>query len=433
MLSKIFSGICLFSLLQLNLAFAQVDNLSNLSPEWIRSAARNASTDGTDAVVYNPAGAVMLTEGFHISAGNQSLFRKPTHEYDLGYGNQKFSQDGSDAFLPNLFMSYNKNKMAYTGGVYVSGGGATASYPTGSITTDMIGMMSLMEAQGAYMMTKDNHFKASSYYITYMAGASYKASEKIAIGVNIKYLSGTNKVEAGTVLTGSPVEFPDMPLTYKTEDKASGIGATIGMYFNPCESTKFSIRYETMVPMEFKTKVITDDLGISEDGEKYHRDLPAVLALGVKHSFNDKFTTLADFNYYMQTGADWGKTMTMEGEKPTSDLAGNAATYALALEYKATDNFLFSIGSVYTNFGWENVDAYYTNAGAFETVPGNNLSLNTGFKYNLTPNIAFNAGMATTVWSEEMNVKALNFYPMDVDVKVNNKITAIAFGIDVSL
>jgi hypothetical protein len=189
MLSKTLSGFVLISFFQLNFSYAQVDNLSNLSPEWIRSAARNASTDGTDAVVYNPAGAVMLSEGFHFAVGNQSLFRKPTHQYDLGMGTRKFTQVGSDAFLPNLFMSYNKNKMAYTGGVYVSGGGATANYPSGSITTDMIGMMSLMKAQGVYMTTKDNHFKASSYYITYMAGAAYKASDKISIGANIKYLS----------------------------------------------------------------------------------------------------------------------------------------------------------------------------------------------------------------------------------------------------
>jgi long-chain fatty acid transport protein len=433
MTSKILSSLCFIALFYLNLAFAQVDNLSNLSPEWIRSAVRNASTDATDAVVYNPAGAVMLSEGFHIAAGNQSLFRKPSHEYDLGFGPQKFSQDGADAFLPNLYMSYNKNRMAYTGGVYVSGGGATASYPEGSITTDLFGMMTLMQAQGAYMMTKDNHFKASSYYITYMAGASYKASDKISVGANIKYLSGVNKAVAGFTLTESPFDLPDNTINYNVEDKASGIGATLGMYYSPSENTGFSVRYETMVPMEFKTKVKVDDLGMAVDGEKYHRDLPAVLALGMKHSFTEKFTTLVDFNYYMQTGADWGKTMTMAGEKPTSELAGNAATYALGLEYKVTDNVLFSIGSVYTNFGWKDMDAYYTNPGAFETVPGNNLSLNTGFKYSLNNKIAFNAGMATTIWSEEMTVRALNFYPANVDVKVNNKINAIAFGIDVSL
>lgn len=422
-------SLCFIALLQLTFTYAQVDNLSNLSPDWIRSAARNAATDGTDAVVYNPAGVANLSEGFHFSAGNQFLFRKPTHEYDLGMGKQTFAQDGSDAFLPNLYMSYNKNKWAYMGGIYVSGGGATANYPKGSITTDMIGMMALYEAQGAYMMTSNSHFKASSYYITYLAGASYKASDKISVGANFKVLSGINKFKAGTTLTASPFDMPDLPLNYETEDKATGMGATLGIYFSPTEKTAFSVRYETMVPMEFKTKVIKDDMNLTVDGEKYHRDLPAVLAIGVKHSFTEKFTTLFDFNYYMQTGADWGKTMTMTGEKSTSELAGNASTYALAFEYKANDKILFSLGSVYTNFAWKDMDAYYTNPGAFETVPANNLSLNTGLKYNLSEKFAINAGVATTIWSDDTTVKG----PADVDVKVSNKITAVALGIDLNL
>ena len=428
-------SLCFIALLQLTFTHAQVDNLSNLSPDWIRSAARNAATDGTDAVVYNPAGASKLSEGFHFSAGNQFLFRKPGHEYDLGMGmgKQTFSQDGSDAFLPNLYMSYNKGNWAYMGGIYVSGGGATANFPKGSITTDMIGMMALYEAQGAYTMTSNPNFNASSYYITYMAGASYKASEKVSVGANFKVLSGINKINAGMTLTASPFDLPDMPLNYETEDKSTGMGATIGMYFSPTEKTGFSARYETMVPMEFKTEVIKDDMNLTTDGEKYNRDLPAVLAIGIKHSFTEKFTTLVDFNYYMQTGADWGKTMTMTGEESTSDLAGNAATYALAFEYKANDKILFSLGSVYTNFAWEDMDAYYTNPGAFETVPANNLSLNTGLKYNLSEKFAVNAGLATTVWSDDTTVKGLNFYPADVDVKVSNKITAVALGIDLNL
>ena len=52
-------------------SFAQHDNLSNLSAEWVRTPARNAATDASDIVVYNPAGLVKLNNGFHINLGNQ--------------------------------------------------------------------------------------------------------------------------------------------------------------------------------------------------------------------------------------------------------------------------------------------------------------------------------------------------------------------------
>ena len=111
-----------------------MDNLTNLSVEWMRMPARNAASDSADIVVYNPAALVRLAEGFHLNLGNQSLLRKPSHAYDMGYrtGERSFGQDGIDAFLPNFYASYNKGKWAVYGGVYISGGGAVADYPQGS-------------------------------------------------------------------------------------------------------------------------------------------------------------------------------------------------------------------------------------------------------------------------------------------------------------
>ncbi len=122
-----------------------MDNLTNLSVEWMRMPARNAASDSTDIVVYNPAALVRLGEGFHFNLGNQSLLRKPSHTYDfgLGAGERTFSQDGIDAFLPNFYAAYNKDKWAVYGGLYISGGGAVADYPHGSIATDLISLMVL--------------------------------------------------------------------------------------------------------------------------------------------------------------------------------------------------------------------------------------------------------------------------------------------------
>ena len=91
---------------------AQHDNLSNLSAEWVRTSARNAALDAGDIVVYNPAGIVRTDEGFQLNIGNQSLFRKPSHTYDFGFGagEQTFTQESADMFLPNFYASYNRNQ-----------------------------------------------------------------------------------------------------------------------------------------------------------------------------------------------------------------------------------------------------------------------------------------------------------------------------------
>ena len=78
---------------------AQIDNLINLSAEWMRTGARNAATNGTDIVAYNPAGLTNLDAGLHINFSNQTLFRNPSHSYDLGLG------DGNKNFKHYFFFS----------------------------------------------------------------------------------------------------------------------------------------------------------------------------------------------------------------------------------------------------------------------------------------------------------------------------------------
>lgn len=433
MKTKILSIISMLLLMTISDINAQIDNLTNLSPEWIRVAARNAGTDGTDAVVYNPAGAVKLEDGFHIAIGNQSLFRKPSHEYDLGFGTQKHTQDGVDALLPSLYMSYNKNNWAVTGGVFVSGGGATANYSSGSINTDMIGFGALMSASGLYTRAGDQFMEGSSYYLTTMLGTSYEVSEMFSVGANIRYVTAKNTAKAGVTLTDSPFDLPDVPLAYEAEEDATGLGASIGIFFTPNEQLAISARYDMNVALEFTTDLKTDDIGISTDGEKNNRDLPAVLATGISYKWNDRFTTLADFNYYFQTGADWGTTEIAGTMEENSEMAGNAASYAIGIEYGITDYLIYSLGTVYSNFAFENQDGYYTNFGAFETVPANNTSINTGFKFQLNPRIAINAGYAHTMWQKDQNVKALNLAPADVDVTTNNRMSTVAFGVDIRL
>jgi len=154
---------------------AQIDNLSNLSAEWMRSGVRNAATDAADIVVYNPAGITSMKNGIHINFSNQSLFRNPNHTYDLGMGEgqKEYEQSSPDLFLPNLYIAYKKDNWALYSGVFFSGGGATIDYKQGSITTDLIGLGTLGAAQGAYTSIKDPFIKASSMYMTTTLGGSY--------------------------------------------------------------------------------------------------------------------------------------------------------------------------------------------------------------------------------------------------------------------
>ena len=413
--------------------FAQLDNLSNFSAEWMRMSARNAATDATDIVVYNPAGLTSMENGMHINIGNQSLFRSPTHQYDFGMGQgvQKFKQDGGDAFLPNLYAAYKNNQWSVFGGMFISGGGATMNYPHGSITTDMIAMQSLMAAQGAYLEAKDQHLKASSYYMTTAIGMAYKAGKHFSFAISGRYQDAKNKTEAGMTLTSSPFGLDDVPLNLQTTDHASGWGAVMSMNAKANDMLNFSVRYETMVKLDFKTKQTKDDYGVTTEGEMNRRDLPAVLAIGTGIKMTSKLTALIDYNYYFQKQANWGKTMIGAEEKSWSSLAGNASTVGLGFQYKCSGKFLMSCGGAYSDFAYADKAAYYTRMGSFEVAQDNNFNLNCGFGYKPCKYVTVNGGYMHTFYKDE-TIKAMSVQPLDVDVKVNNSLNAFAVGVDLN-
>jgi long-chain fatty acid transport protein len=414
-------------------AYAQMDNLSNMSAEWMRTGARNAATNGTDIAVYNPAGLTSQSAGIHINVSNQSMFRSPSHTYDLGLGEgeKTFTQEGSDPFLPAMYLSFNKNNWAVFGGIYMAGGGATMNYSSGSITTDLISMQALMGAGGAYMTSKDQNLKASSMYLTYMAGAAYSVSKNISFSLALRNISAKNKAEGGITLTTSPFDLPDMPLAIDYEETANGMGAVIGFNVSCNENLNFSGRYESEVKLDFKTKQLTDDFGITTDGEMNRRDLPAVAAIGASYRFSSKVRTYYDFNYYFQEQADWGTTTIGAEEKSLSSLAGDAYGIGAGIEYSISPKFMASLGGGFSKFMYTDKPGYYTHLGSYEVMYDSNSNINTGIAFQASQKIKINAGYMHTFWAKDQNIKALIAQPMDVDVKVNNSMNAIAFGVEI--
>lgn len=430
----IYAATILLVLFNVSITSAQIDNLTNLSPEWIRSGARNASIDGTDIMVYNPGGVSRLKSGLHLSIGNTSFFRKPSHEYDYGMGQVKYEQDGNDLAVPNIYASYNKNNLAVFGGMYIAGGGATANFPKGSISTDLITFSTLSYLYNAYGMPytngKDAYLKASSYYITTALGGAYSVNDKFSFGLFVRHLTAKNKAEAGVTITDAYEQLPDMPFALETNSNANGLGFVAGFDIKASENLNFAVRYESKVNLDFETELIKDDFGFTTDGEKSRRDFPAVLGTGISYSINEKFKTLVDFNYYFQKQANWGKTFVVDSEVENSELAGDASTYSISFEYRFTPKFLISLGGTYSLFNFENIEGYYANLGAFETVPGNNFAISTGFAYNATEKIRINAGFTKGIYEKDKKIAAMNFYPLATDVTVNNSISSFAIGVD---
>ncbi len=419
-------------------ANAQMDNLANMSAKWIRLNARNAAFDGADIVNYNPAGLVKLNDGLHLSLNNQSLFRSPQHSFTISplVGKQTSEQNGSDPFLPAFYAAYKKSKWALATGIYVTGGGASADYPDGSVNTNLMGYSYKAQINATtpanYQYFKDQSLKASSYYLAIPLNLSYSITEKLAVSLGGRYIIAKNHTKAGMTFAGSTVGAPEYPISIDYKNEAKGFGGIVGLNYSVNDKLNVAIHYETKVKLEFEVKDNKGTNAIAADGTKSDRDLPAALYTGISYKFSDKFSTLLDFNYYFQKGADWGETADPSTGKSVevSEIAGNCYHVALGLQYQILPKILVSAGCKYIHFDYDNQKLYYASQiGAYESIKYDNFNLGIGAAYNVTDKITVDLGVGRTFWKDKdiQNMRASN---MSVDI--SNKAYVVALGVDVS-
>lgn len=414
--------------------FAQIDNLTNMSAEWVRMSNRNAATDAADIVVFNPAGLTDLTDGIHLNLSDQMLFRRPNHSFDdpLGTGRLKYEQDGNDWFVPNFYGSYKKDRWSVFCGVYIPGGGAVADYPDGSITTREIAVGSgYITAEGPYTSVTGENVKASSLYLASSIGGAYKISEKVSVALGVRNISACNEFKAGLTLAGGlygPMT-PDMPLKVDVEQKDNGWGAVFGIQVKPAENWNLAFHYESPVKLDLETNIkgsdnVSDSMGVV-DGEHNRRDFPAMIGLGASCLVTPKLRLEGDFNYWFQKAADWGKS---PDNKDISDMAGDCWSIGAAAAYKLLPKLEVSSGLLYTKLDFDDIDGYYNaNTGAFEVLYSDNLNIALGIAHELSPGLKLNVGTSCTLWKDETVTTPIG------DVKTENQTWIVAFGFDYSI
>ena len=435
-LKQLWVALCLLCTVFAVSAYGQIDNLANVSAEWTRMGNRNAATDAADIVVYNPAGLVDLSDGFHLNIANQILFRKPQHEFTdpLGSGRLSYEQDSPDWFIPNLYSAYTRGDWSVYGGLYLPGASATIDYPDGSYTTRTIGAGLIGPGGpyfGAYTGIVNESLKADSFYLSAVIGGAYKITKTLSISAGIRYLDAKNDIEGDLTMTGGTMGqlTPDTALKVDAEQTAQGWGGVFGIQFRPMEALNLAVHYETRINLDFKTQLggadnLSEQIGLFSDGEKSRRDLPATLNMGVSYQFTPKLRGEADFYYYFQKAADWGK---ISDGRDNADLAGDVWAIGGTLAYQLWEALEISGGIVYTKHEWEDMDTYYVNnAGTIETLYSDNWAFCFGFGYDILSNLKANLGVTYVLWKDE----TINTPIGDVDTE--NRTWIVGLGIDLS-
>jgi long-chain fatty acid transport protein len=406
--------------------YANIDNLSNMSAEWIRTGNRNAATDAADIVVYNPGGVSQLPDGIQVNIGNQSMIRKPQHSYDLGMGAESHEQDGTDWFLPNVYITYNKDNWAVFGGYYIPGGGAVVDYPDGSITTDMIGVGMVMD--GMFAGYDNERLEAESIYNTLTVGGAYTLNDKVSVALGMRYILVKNNIKAG--ITGLSDDgaggFVETDLAVDVDDEADGLGFIAGVNVNLTPKINLGLQYQSKVNLDLETSVNQDDLGMFVDGAKSRRDFPGMIGLGLGIDLSDKLYTEINTSYWFQKDCDWG---TDALGRDIADLAGDAMSVGATVSYRFLPGLLASAGMTYTNFLWEDMDAYYeANLGSYEVLYTDNWHIGCGIAYTIVDNVVMNVCLARTIWDDK---DLSNSQLPGATIETQNDTTIVAVGFNV--
>ena len=371
-------------------------NKQNFSAEYLRTFSRNAATDASDAIVYNPAGVMKMEDGFYGNLGIYYALKDYNNEIE---GNDYGSDEPS--IVPGLFALYKQDKWAGFFAFTIPSAGGKVDYKDGSATTFEIANGLL--AFPTFSNIDDMSLEADSFYYGYTVGGAYEINDILSVAAGLRYVDA-NKEASGTAIVSTPG--PATQFTVDYEQTAAGWGAFLGLNYSPREDLNFGFRYETATKLDFETDVKQDDVFALIDGSKEREDLPGLIGLGAAYTINPNIKLDLSFTYYLEKSAKWEGRLEDEGD---------SWELAIAAEYTFYPQLRASFGYMLTKIGID-VDVI---------LPENpELDVNTicgGVAWGPMDNMTLNFALANSFYDSETDSSG---------VKYEKNVFGVGFGIE---
>ncbi len=373
-----------------------IDYISSRSADFLRIMSRNASTEGADLVSFNPAGLVLLPEGWHFNVSSQTLLKDYTVEAVPPPGaplseSTLYETTEPTPILPNIYAVYRSGRMAGFAAFTVPAGGGKLDFADGLRVLPLFETGLQQAIHGSpyvFALMDSGSIEASSNYFSGTAGVSVEIARGLSAALAARYVSSKRTYDAEghfTVIdgaTGDPLGTSDHEL--HAEKTASGMSGIISLNYSLCPALNAALRYETATELEFETEAEASawtalpPLASFEDGYKQRRDLPAVLGTGLEYRSSSRLLASVSMNYYFLENADQGE------DDGYDDNYGNGWDAGVGFEYMATPRLDLSAGYLYSDLGGSDttyndlefsLNAHFIGAGAsWEATPGLDLT-----------------------------------------------------------
>ncbi|HNS17014.1 MAG TPA: OmpA family protein [Bacteroidales bacterium] len=180
------------------------------------------------------------------------------------------------------------------------------------------------------------------------------------------------------------------------EQTGSGITPIIAANLTLAKKLTLSLRYEFLTKIDVTNDTKTDDTGMFPDGEKSSSDLPGMLAVGASYPLTNKFRAYADFNYYWDKQANYGKTNDLGQYINNESLIDhNMWELGAGLEYNISKKFLVSAGYIYS--ASDVMQDYQSNLSY--SLTSNTVGF--GGAWQITPKIGLNLGCMLVYYKDD--------------------------------
>ena len=419
---------------------------TNQSAAFLRSVARGTSLD-SDAIYYNPAGVVFMSNGFHLGLSDQMAKQTRTitstyAPFAMGAGNtgatKDFTGEVFSPLIPSVHFAWKHDRWAVMAGIGVNGGGGSLEFGQGlgsferQFSALPLAISQLGSAMGlsASQYNMNMNLTGKSMTLAFNVGAAFRITDWLSVAAQVRFSSTSNSYTGGIENIQINPTMAAMGLNgqmMKAADFFTAAGKMLGS-INPAlatEAAKYaaltsdhildvkqkgtsispilavalhkgkwdaSIKYEFKMATELEIKsaeVSAKDPVINSifaDGTKVKSETPALLAAAVSRHFGPVKVT-AQWHHFFDKNAE---------NSFSSAVLGNTNEYLLGVEWAITDKWLVSAGTQRTQLNLDE-NAYSDMNYSIST-----WSVGFGFAYQFCNAARLNVGAMPTFYDKDV-------------------------------
>ena len=235
----------------------------------------------------------------------------------------------------------------------------------------------------------DNRLRVFTAYLGGVVGMALRINDEVSVAAAVKpvYSFGDVLLSGSIELFNEDFGWFDLPelqdATIRTESTGWDVGGIFGLHYQPDETFRASLKFETLTRITLFNEAIEDPAGITEGQDEIQTDIPAMLNPGVAKTFSNALELRLDVNYFYNEYADAG---TILGVNINGKLK-NDWEIALGTSYPVDESLTIGGGAAFFKTGFTD-EIRRSNRYSMDTV-----AVGSWASYTLTKNLDVSASL----------------------------------------